>query len=249
MISLSFSCKTRKTASLKDGNMTKANFVEVIKLTTLDWTNIAITAEVEKLKAGELDSKSIPGGLKIYFRMKKDEIIWASVRSALLGMEVARVKVTPDSIYIINKAEKTVSTYPVNVIQKIIPGISGISELQKILLGQNLFEPKTYSWVNSNSVDSFYLFHKDDYLKNSLSGIRKSALVSESLISDVKGTFDGKILYSNYKTVSKHPVPYTVDISAKSGKDNVKILINYEKVEQKEDLTFPFTIPASYEKL
>jgi hypothetical protein len=243
------SCKSRKSSSLRDANISKVNFTNVLEEKSLVWSQLSAVANIEKLKVGGLNSDDIPGGIKIYFRMENNELIWASIRSALLGVEAARVKITRDSVYLLNKFDKTYSIHSVDRVKSYVPGISGISELQKLLLGQNLFDATTYSWVNSESLDSFYLFHKDDHMKNSLNGQRKSGLVSESLISDNNGEFDAKILYSEYEAIDKKPVPFIIDFNAQHKEDDVKILIKYEKVEKKEDLTFPFTIPSSYEKL
>ena len=67
-----------------------------------------------------INTQQISQNIKINIKSKKDSLIWVSFRS-LLGIEVARVKLTKDSLYIINRLAKTYSKKHISIL-KTIPG-------------------------------------------------------------------------------------------------------------------------------
>ena len=114
------SCKTKKT-------ITRANLRE--------FTATRLIKEVEKnefsfdyLQAKmnlkiETNDKSF--GAKGQLRMKKDSIIWISV-SLPLGLEVIRLKISQDSVYFLNRTEKTYLTEDINIFSDISPMITSV---------------------------------------------------------------------------------------------------------------------------
>ena len=68
----------------------------------------------------DINTQQISQNIKINIKSKKDSLIWVSFRS-LLGIEVARVKLTKDSLYIINRLAKTYSKKHISIL-KTIPG-------------------------------------------------------------------------------------------------------------------------------
>ena len=65
-------------------------------------------------------------------RIKKDSIIWISLK-APLGIEVLRTMITPDSIYFMNRMNKTYFIKPVSHLKEVVNTNINFFQLQEIL--------------------------------------------------------------------------------------------------------------------
>ena len=77
---------------------------------------------------------------------RKDSIIWTSV-SMPMGLEVLRIKVTTDSVYFLNRTEKTYLAENIEVFNDISPMITTIGFIQAVFVGNdiNLRESDDYN--------------------------------------------------------------------------------------------------------
>ena len=66
------------------------------------------------------------------FELKKDSIIWISLKYPL-GLEILRVMLTPDSVYLMNRLEKTYFVRPFTHIKESIKADINFFQLQEIL--------------------------------------------------------------------------------------------------------------------
>ena len=67
-------------------------------------------------------------------RMRRDSVLWASVTT--LGMEVMRLKMTTDSVWVINRAEKTYLADPLDFVSFAFDTLVSLPLVQDMLLGQ-----------------------------------------------------------------------------------------------------------------
>lgn len=72
--------------------------------------------------------------VSIQLRMQKDQSVWVSV-TAFLGMEVGRVLLTPDSIWVINRLDGEVLVRPYEAVGDLIGRALPFAELQQLLVG------------------------------------------------------------------------------------------------------------------
>lgn len=89
-------------------------------------------------------------------RMRKDSLVWLSV-TASMGIEVARVKVSTDSVWILNRLEKTYLAEPMENVAQYLGIPLSLTLLQTLLLDNNEGLPpvenqtvqlKTFVWGN-----------------------------------------------------------------------------------------------------
>jgi hypothetical protein len=90
-------CSRKKTGSEKplrnrSANNILNNYEE--RLFTFDYLTMRVSADVKTPKESQ--------GFKINIRMKSDSIIWMSI-SPLMGIEMLRVQITPDSVKYVSK--------------------------------------------------------------------------------------------------------------------------------------------------
>ena len=173
--------------------------------------------------------------LGISIRVRKDSLIWASV-TAPFGIELFRAVITKDSIYYINRTNKTYFLKPIAHISKIIKTDIAFNEIQEMIMATPKIVKKKYSFNKNN--DDFLLSTQDDiYTISNFYRIRKGVLIDEgnSLI----------YTYSNFSF--ENDFPEQLEILVKSSSENpFNLKLNYSKVFFDQQQQTPFKIPSSY---
>ncbi len=95
---------------------------------TFEWltANLDIEAEVNGT------SQDLKGQL----RMRRDSIVWLSV-TATMGMEVLRAKISNDSVWIVNRLEKTYLAEPLDTVSAQLGMPLSLPLVQTLLLDNN----------------------------------------------------------------------------------------------------------------
>ena len=250
------SCKAKKT-------ITKASLRE--------FTATRLIKEVEKnefsfdyLQAKmnlKIETKDKSFGAKGQLRMKKDSIIWLSV-SLPLGLEVIRIKISPDSVYFLNRTEKTYLTENINIFSDISPMITSVGFIQSLIIGNdiNLRESDNYKIEIKDDQYNMLITHK---LKKSIRQsdeewkvMMKDILIDPQLYRitkyDIKEFNDNKrkieIQYADFEEVSGKYIPTKITISI-HGDLNLKTVINLSNITTSKDFDFIFNVPKKYDRI
>lgn len=253
---LSTSCATKKAAtksSLRE--FTASRLIKEVEKNDFDFDNFSAKINVKI----ETNNKSV--SVKGQLRMKKDSIIWTSI-SLPLGLEVVRVKVSTDSVYFLNRTEKTYFTEDINVFNDISPMITSFRFLQSLLVGNdiNLRESDDYKVQIANGQYNLLMSHK---LKKS---IKHNELEWKVLLKDIwidpelykitkyyiKEYNDSKrkieLQYSDFVKVNEKYVPTKITISI-HGDYYLKAQINYSNVTVGDNIDFNFNVPKKYDRI
>ena len=173
--------------------------------------------------------------LGISIRVRKDSLIWASV-AAPFGIELFRAVLTKDSVYYINRTNKTYFVKPIAHISKIIKTDIAFNEIQEMIMANPKIVKKKYSFKKTN--EDFLLSTQDYiYTISNFYRIRKGVLIDEgnSLI----------YTYSNFSF--ENDFPEQLEIVVKSSSENAfNLKLNYSKVVFDQQQQTPFKIPSSY---
>ena len=89
--------------------------------------NLSIQAEGNGMDFNDLSGQ---------IRMRKDSIVWLSV-SATMGMEVLRAKISNDSVWIVNRLEKSYLAEPLDTISAQMGMPFSLPMMQTLLLDNN----------------------------------------------------------------------------------------------------------------
>ena len=73
-------------------------------------------------------------------RIRKDSVVWLNVKK--IGIEVARVQITPDSVYFLNRLTREYGTWDVGALEGRFGLPLGFSDLQELLLGNAVIVEK-----------------------------------------------------------------------------------------------------------
>ena len=100
---------------------------------------------------GEVTIDSQPSTLNFSgsLRMRRDSTIWIS--ATVMGIEAMRALVTSDSVFLVNRFEKTYLTEPIAVLTQMVhmpsmPPITTLQEFQALLLGNGNDEAVHLQW-------------------------------------------------------------------------------------------------------
>lgn len=198
--------------------------------------------------------------LKGQLKMKKDSILWASI-TLPLGLEVARIKVTTDSIFFINKSNKSYlaeQTESFNYLQNIN---ADINTIQSVFTG-NIFLINKKSDNNVFIKDNKYnllseeniTFINNKYKKNFT--INKNIIIDPTLfritkyeiINNEDYNYGLTIDYSNFIEIKGKYLPSIIKINI-STEEKMYITITYSNISTNNNTQYNFSIPKKYERI
>lgn len=199
---------------------------------------------------------------KAHLRIQKDSAIWISV-TPLLGIEMARVLITQDSVMLINRASSEYFVGDFNYINELFGADLDYQMIEALLLGNSLdFEmnDKIHSAVDREK-DLYFIstekkrkvrkdLKKDkDKIKEQIQALwlnPQTFKISELLLSSSHNDNSLAGNYTNYKIVENEQfAPYNLNFILTS-KKIITIEVSYNKITMSNSLTFPFNIPDKY---
>tara|TARA_B100001250_G_scaffold381567_1_gene374005 strand:- start:796 stop:1524 length:729 start_codon:yes stop_codon:yes gene_type:complete len=174
--------------------------------------------------------------LNINIKNRKDSVIWVSL-SVSLGIEIIRAQITPDSIYFINRSNKTYLVKTSSYIKELINLDLSFYDLQDIITANPKILNEKYK-IKSNSID--FSLYTDDY--NYV--ISNKYRVQKINIKDEKHRMEFR--FSDFKEDISFPAQVFLK---KTNQETIEITINYSKIEFNNPKKIIFQIPNSYERI
>ena len=219
-----------------------------------------ITADflVQKLKDQSIDYQWFEGrskmryidmtqnrSIKTVIRMKKDSVIWMSFQ--LLGLEGARVMMTPDTVYVINRLNKEYYVKPLSFVEEIAKIPADFSAIQGILVGNPILYPTNYDLENR---DSLYLLSTDTIF-NTTYKVTAETYRLKSLILKDESNQKVDMAFENYQELETGQIFSMLRdiIMSSPTRGNASVSIEYTKVQFDVPKTISFNIPDSYKRV
>lgn len=177
-------------------------------------------------------------------RINNNKKIWVSV-TALLGIEVARAIITPDSIQVINRLQGVYLKKPFSFIYTYANRHVNFPMLQALLVGNaipSLLNDSTKYEATNNNIN--------------LSGNLQDVLYKLAIGADFKVTqtnltndSQGQSLQvsdNNFIIAANQKVPSQIAISSVARNRKVQVNLRYTKVDFNQQQDYPFNIPSDY---
>ncbi len=185
-------------------------------------------------------------------RIKKDSVIWLSLRPAL-NIEALRVSITKDSICYMDKLQKEYDTKSYAEISQLIGLEANYQLLEDFFVGNLIETGQTYSAPEKLETD-FLL--KQDHVKFSMEALvgRQNAKVSQYKVLQKGIDNNMRVDYSDFKPINKLLFAHRSKILTNYRDENneaqkIEIDIEHEKVEMLAQApAFNFKIPSNYKK-
>lgn len=229
------------------------------------FTSVTIFAneeDIAKFNVQDIDFKYFSAKAKVdfngqngtlHFRMKKDSLIWVSIGG--FGIEVTRMLIRPDSIFVIDrlKKENQFTAYGINELNDKFDLDLSFKNIQAIILG-NLPYAKSSRDKLTKHLTEFYLLQQSRGSLKIENYVKIATMKLEKVTLDENATkASGSIVYSDFGPLDSYIFAYRSLINiqlkdAAKGERNTKVEINFTKVELTDkELNFPFNVPRRLE--
>jgi hypothetical protein len=196
-------------------------------------------------------------------RMKKDSAIWVSLSPAL-GIEMARLIITTDSVKFINRINKSYYIGDFKNVQTLLDANIDFDIFQSILLGNDLtyyedgkfratYDSREYHLVTAGrqKLKKYVKTREDEeriYIQNifldpqtfKITQMRTKELKKENKKLDAT--------YSNFQAMGQQLFPYHIYYDLMADKP-VQVDLNYSKIEIDKLQEFPFKIAPNYTRM
>ena len=182
-------------------------------------------------------------------KLIRDSVLWMSIRKIGI-VELARVKITPDSVYLINRFERTYSILPLSYVENNFGIPASFKYIQDFILGNPiLFEKDQYELTKKE--DTFLLTGNSNQYFTRYEIEDNNLHVNKQAIQDLKDSAKSvEIKMEDRKEVSsKRNFSYLRRINAVSDEfGQLNISLNFSKVEFKVPTQIKFEISDRYKR-
>ena len=241
------SCKARKQllVTRKPDTVTKPvdnkvnSRLVAIRAQQLNFNTFAAKAKTN------LDINGNSNDVTLNIRINRDKKIWVSI-TAILGVEVARAVITPDSILMINRLDGVYLKKPFSYVYAYASRQVNYKTLESLLVGnaipELLSEKGEIATVNGNTTLSGNL---DDLLYKLIVGADNK--VTQTNLDNQVQAQSLQVVNKAFIQAANRILPSQVDIASIVKDKKIHINLHYTKVDFDQQLEYPFSIPDRYE--
>lgn len=257
------SCKTIKNTSYnsKLQKLSTKEICDKVKSNNLNYSSLMSRFSVN-FKIGD-DSHKLSGLLRI----KKDSLMWISVKLPL-GIEVARILFSQDSLKFINRHDKTYFISDYNFFKQKFGVELNYNALQAIFTNSefvyNGSSNDLYSFDNYRDTINYNLENftereiKRNLKKGKLITYQKTKVspqffkINQQNIINYSLSHTLNIGYNKFEKIEQQDFPKELKISAKSDKENAKPLevkLKFKKIILNKRMSYSLKIPKKYKPM
>ena len=186
--------------------------------------------------------------ITISLRMEKNKKIW--VKASLLGITIAKLLITQESVSYYETISNTYFEGDFSILSKWLGTEIDFQKAQAILLGQSIFT------LNSD-YESQVTFNKYKLQPNpqphnfihSLLLNPDNFKISSEFLSQPQDNRMFTVNYGDYQKIEGGYYPFEIKIYSTEKETNIRIGINFKKIDHNASVRFPFKIPKGYEEI
>jgi hypothetical protein len=198
-----------------------------------------------KVKVEYNDDKNRRFDFNAFVRMKKDSVIWVSIIAAF-NIEAFRVMITPDSLVILDKINRTSQKRSLSYLEKITKVPFDYKTLEDLILGNPVYLENTVV-AYADQGEKISLSTLGDAFKHYITVGKTDLNVLFSKLDDVDVTRSrtANLAYSSY--VASGPWMFAgVRKISLSEKTKLDVNLEFKQVEFDIPMTFPFGVPKNF---
>lgn len=210
-------------------------------------TVIDFTTFNGKIKVDYTDKSGKTQGATAFVRMQKDSLMWISL-TGTLGVEGFRALISPDSVWVLDKLEKTITRRSIASLQELTGLPLDFVSLQDLLIGNPVyFSGSIVSYENNG--DLVTALSIGEYFKHLLTLDTISNTITQSKIDDVEASRNRTcfVQYADYQAAQGRNFSAKREVTV-TEKTSLNIKLEYKAFVFDEQQTFPFSIPKSYKE-
>jgi hypothetical protein len=240
-----YSCKSKQvllTETKPEKDLTADKIIESANLVKNDFSTLYIKSSASY--KDENQSQNVSAEIKI----KKNEKILISIR--LLGITMAKALITPTEVKYYEKINGNYFDGDFKALSQWLGTDLDFQKIQNMLLGQS-FDPLKKGNYKVTLEDNLYKLsatestatNKVFYFENERFLIKKQQLIQDAQERMLQ------VSYPNHKEYNQLVMPLSIFIEAIQKKGKTSININYNSISINEELSFPYSVPESYERV
>jgi hypothetical protein len=198
-----------------------------------------------QMKIDYSDSRDKKYDVNAFVRMKKDSIIWISI-NAILGIEAFRVMITPDTVSVLDKINKTIQYHSFDYLREMVNLPLDFPILQDLIIGNPVFlDSNIVAYTENENFTS--LTALGAFFKNFATFYNPDLLLQRSKLDDVDITRSrtADLTYQDYEDNGNRKFSNKRKISI-AYKTKLDIDLEFKKVEFGSTQNYPFSVPAKY---
>ncbi len=212
-----------------------------------------------KMNVKYADSKqSITFSAKV--RISRDSIIWISISPAL-GIEALRVMATRDSVFLMNKIDRTYYAGDYLYLKEVLKADVDFQMFQGILTGQSLFarEDDGYEVYFKDGMLVISNMNEEDeekLLEENTKGVLKKIIVDpkefsirQQLFQDIGGKKGMKLSNSSHTMVDNTLFADKIFLILFDKEESSSVELDVSGIKTEKNQSFPFKIPPKYEPI
>lgn len=249
------SCRsTRKIQTAITKKDTVDSVAGIVKIDTTQLINNALQA----LNKNRIDFKTFSAKVDVDYRggddkhydvnaslrMYKDSLIWVSV-NAVLGIEAMRMLINKDSVFLLDKLNKTYLTRSIDYLQEVSGLPLTLSTLQNLLVGNPVFVDSVVSYSNDNNMIALLSIGKTFKNLVTVNGNNNVLVHSKLDDLDITRSRTADLNYDDYENKKGRSFSSKRRIAV-AEKNKLDISLNFKQYEFNDDVNFPFSIPKNY---
>jgi hypothetical protein len=251
-------CKQKEEVSkVKVEHYPTRELIDSLSKNEFHFNSLSAKAEIEFI-----DEKST--SFKAHLRIQKDSIIWISI-TPVLGIEIARVMITQDSVMLMNRVKSEYFKGDFAYINKMFNVEFDYEMLQSLLIGNSLeFEQneKLRTSIDRKSDRYFIGTEKKRKVKKDIKKEKekikeqsqaiwlepKTFKIGELLILDPDKDQSLNAIFSKHLVIDDQLFPHQLTFDIRSKKE-LKINVDYSKISLDKEQNYSFKIPSKYEQI
>ncbi len=181
-------------------------------------------------------------------KMRKDSILWIAVKK--LGFEVARMQVTRDSVYILDRLNNEYDIKDLSYLESSLNIPANLQMLQAFLLGNPVFFTRKNLQLEA-AESGYHLWGKDEMRENHFWMNGKQLLLEKTTLSDGRSGRNMALeLKEHADLTGNQKFSYLRQLelnSRETGKVNAEI--SFSSVEINNPIEIHFEIPERYTRM
>ena len=184
----------------------------------------------------------------VQVEMEKDKFIFLRA-TYLLGIEVAKLYITPSQIQIVNHLERSNTVAGYSYLKKFSNANITFNQLENVFIGNAIFNQDTTSSKLDSTLSEYIIKTMvDGALQQSLYDKNTVAKLKESSLTDLEKNQTLQVKYSQYiqNATNYYPSELAINISAEKKLSCLMKLSNFAFVKKKDP---NIRVPASYKTI
>jgi len=255
---LLFSCKSTKkiqaaivkkdSTSVHITNQSAIDSILIIK-TAMEGINnkmIQFKTFSAKINVEYQDVNGKQPNITAYVRIIKDSLIWISGYATVFNVEVFRVLINKDSVFVLNKRNKEAQLRSIDFLQEVTQIPFDFKTLQDLFIGNPIFFSDSVVYYKEKE-ETVLVSTVGGFFKHLLTVNKKSGMLMHSKLDDINVARNrtADITYDEYENNNGLNFSTYREVTV-SEKNKLDIKLNYKQYEFNKELQIVFSIPKNY---